>query len=106
MRTVTQKATLAAVLLLAWSVSAHAQGFHARTILVPHLYVGLGTTYYADPLMAGPDYPFGALRLEGHRPMVETLHLAPGSTHTLHEVIEKLASGEASAPVADPSGKH
>jgi hypothetical protein len=106
MTTITKRATPVAVaLMLAWSVSAQAQGFHARTTLVPHLYVGLGTTLYADPLLAGPDYPFGSPRLEGYRPMVEKLHLALGSTYTLHEVIEKRAQGEVSAPVPAPLSK-
>ncbi len=92
MRTVTKSIPLVVVaLLLAGSASAQAQGFHARTILVPNLHVGLGTTFYADPLMAGPDYPFGNLRLEGHRPTGEKSRVAPGSTYTLHEVIETRA---------------
>jgi hypothetical protein len=90
--TIMKRATLmGAALLLAGSASAQAQGFHARTILVPHLHVGLGTTFYADPLMAGPDYPFGNLRLEGYRPTGEKSRVAPGSTYTLHEVIETRA---------------
>jgi hypothetical protein len=94
--TTMKRATLmGAALMLAWSVSAQAQGFHARTTLVPHLHVGLGTTYYADPLMAGPDYPFGDLLLEGHRPTVEKSRVAPGSTYTLHEVIETRATQRA-----------
>ena len=92
MRTVTKRISLVvAALLLAGSASAQAQGFHARTILVPHLHVGLGTTFYADPLMTGPDYPFGDLRLEGYRPTGEKSRVAPGSTYTLHEVIETRA---------------
>ena len=106
MTTIMKRATPVAVaLMLAWSVSAQAQGFRARTTLVPHLYVGLGTTFYADPLLAGPDYPFGSPRLEGYRPTVEKLHLAPGSTHALREAIEKRAPGKMSAPVPAPSGK-
>ena len=92
MTTITKRATLMVVaLLLAGSASAQAQGFRARTILVPNLHVGLGTTFYADPLMAGPDYPFGNLRLEGYRPTGEKSRVAPGSTYTLHEVIETRA---------------
>jgi hypothetical protein len=45
------------------------------------------------------------VHLEGYRTITEHVYLAPGSTYTLHEAMEKLAAGETSAPVPVPQHK-
>jgi hypothetical protein len=45
------------------------------------------------------------MHLEGYRTVTENVYLAPDSTFKLHEALEKLAPGEASAPVPAPSQK-
>jgi hypothetical protein len=56
MKTVTKSIPLIVVaLLLAWSASAQAQGFHSRVVVVPRAHIR--TPYFFDPFW-GPYYPY------------------------------------------------
>jgi hypothetical protein len=71
--------------------------------------------YYAGPasefegilkrLHATPGGHVISVHLDGYRTVNQHVYLAPGSTYTLHEALEKLAPGEVSAPVPSPMRK-
>jgi hypothetical protein len=160
MSAITKRTALALAMILAWSVTAQAQG-RRGVVVVPHgpfvgvsfynpfwgpyyLYAGYpyaGYPYgpylqavpfttdikvqvtpkqadvYVDGYLAGVVGDLGGVLkrlhatpgghvitvyLEGDRTISKNVYLAPGSTYTLHEAMEKLAPGEVSAPVPAP----
>jgi hypothetical protein len=63
MRTITKRASLVLALLLAGSVSAQAQGFHGRVIVVPR--GPIYAPFFYDPLW-GPYYPYAGYPYDGY----------------------------------------